>query len=206
MQNHTDAEIYSHCTPVCLLFTLPAATKAWSTSTAWSARTECLCTTCCWRCWMLTTSTAPSDQLSPCPRLTESIPLPQATTTTTAAAAVVAMAVDLLQLAPVQDPEAATRAQAETPQVQVSCSTEGPSPTALTSYEKAFWEWNIQVQYLNSFHEMIIYKLHDFFVCFFVADFVAENLCTAPVHYSLSLNAVDLLCCLSKYLWFWLSL
>lgn len=36
-----------------------AATKAWTTSTAWKWRTWCLCTTCCWRCWMPTSCTAP---------------------------------------------------------------------------------------------------------------------------------------------------
>lgn len=87
---------------------------------------------------MLTTSTAPSDQLSSVPRLTESLPPPQATTTTAPAAA--AMAVDPLQLAPVQDLEVATRAQAEPPQVQVSCSTEGRSPNAPTLYEKGMSE------------------------------------------------------------------
>lgn len=77
---------------------------------------------------MLTTSTAPSNQLSPGPRQTESLPPPQATTTTTptAAAAAAAMAVDPLQVAPVQDLEVATRAQVKPPQVQVSCSMEGP--------------------------------------------------------------------------------
>lgn len=121
-----------------------AATKAWSTCTAWSARTKCLCMTCCWRCWTLTASTALWDQLRPGLRLTRS-PAPPAVTTT--AAAVVAP----LQLAPVQDHEAATRAWAEPRLVRVSCSMEGPVPTAPTSYEtehnehvwrsRRFYQW-----------------------------------------------------------------
>lgn len=36
-----------------------AATRAWIISTAWKWRTWCLCMTCCWRCWMPTSCTAP---------------------------------------------------------------------------------------------------------------------------------------------------
>lgn len=75
---------------------------------------------------MLTASTAPTDQLRPGPRLTESLPsLPE----TAAAAAVVVVAPR--QLAPLQDHGSALRA----PQVPASCSTEGPAPSAPTSYE-----------------------------------------------------------------------
>lgn len=74
---------------------------------------------------MLTASNALTNQVRPGPRLMESLPPPPAP-----AAAVV----PLLQLAPVQDPESATRARAECPQ---SCSTVGPALTAPTSYETA---------------------------------------------------------------------
>lgn len=53
--------------PLLLLF-FPfkcAATKAWTTSTAWKWRTWCLCMTCCWRCWMPTSCTAPVCLASP---------------------------------------------------------------------------------------------------------------------------------------------
>jgi len=58
---------------------------------------------------------------------TESLSPPPATTTTAAAAAAAAFQED-----PVQDPESAWRARAEPPQ---SCSTEGPTLIAPTSYE-----------------------------------------------------------------------
>lgn len=88
--------------------------------------------TCCWRCWTPTASTAQTDQQSPGPRLTESLPSPPQTSTAAAAAVEGAP----LQLVLVQAHEpAAMRAQSESLQVQESCSMEGPALTAPTSYE-----------------------------------------------------------------------
>lgn len=114
-----------------LWFTPCAATEAWSISTAWSARTKCLCTTCCWRCWTLTASTGRTDQPSPGRRLTESLP-----SSTKTAAAVGAP----LQLDRAHVYVATTRAWLKPPWLQVSCSTEGPALTARMSYKtKHIW-------------------------------------------------------------------
>lgn len=91
---------------------------------------------------MLNASIAQSNHLSPGPRVTETLPTPAA------AAGVAAMMKAPPRLVPVQDLKAATRARgvrtrAERPQVQVSCSTGGPIPTAPASYEglSHFYGW-----------------------------------------------------------------
>lgn len=114
-------------------------------------------------------------------------PSAAATTTTAAAAAP-------LQLVPVQDPESATRAPAEPPQVQVSCSTEGPALTAPTSYETEHSQQHLKVIFMDdvpyrmkddSFHKIIIYKLRDFIVVAVSGEIFSIAL--NPIHYNMSL-------------------